>query len=99
MTSGATETSITDTAPPPSTYRLVWAIRRDWAVDGTHEFIRPRNRWRQIARQVTKDQAFWRTGPVRPTLSIVRMSIREFDLHGHARRDCRAPDCAVSQKT
>jgi hypothetical protein len=84
--------------PPdePSSSRVVWAVRRDWPIDGTHEFVCPRPDRRPAMRQLSRDRAFWRAGPIRPQLSVVRMSAHEFALHAKARRTCRAPDCAVA---
>jgi hypothetical protein len=81
---------------PPASSTVVWAVRRDWPIDGTHEFICPRTGERAASRQLAKDRAFWRPGPIRPELSVVRMSAHEFALHCRARRDCRAPDCALA---
>jgi hypothetical protein len=78
-----------------SSSTIVWAVRRDWPVDGTHEFICPSVDRRAATRQLAKDRTFWRFGPIRPRLSVVRLSAHEFALHGRARRLCRAPDCAV----
>jgi hypothetical protein len=82
-------------ASPPSSTTIIWAVRRDWAIDGSHEFVCPRSNQRAAERQLAKDRAFWRRGPIRPALSLVQMSAHEFALHGKARRDCRAPDCAL----
>jgi hypothetical protein len=81
-------------APPLSPARTGWAVRRDWPVDGTHEFICLRRHAPAAARQAARDAAYWRMGPVRPELCVVEISEHEFWLHARARRDCRAPDCA-----
>jgi len=72
-----------------------WAIRRDWAVDGTHEFVRLGDDLSAVLRQAVRDCAYWRPGPVRPRVGVVRISHHEFWLHARARRGCRAPDCPV----
>jgi hypothetical protein len=69
-----------------------WAVRRDWP-DGTHEFIRARDNETDALRQMESDHEFWRRGPMRPPLSVVRISVHDFELHGRRRRDCKAPDC------
>ena len=86
----------TQTVTPPSSSTVVWAVRRDWPVDGTHEFVCPRSSERAARRQLDRDRAYWRAGPIRPRLSVVQLSAHEFALHGRARRFCRAPDCAVA---
>jgi hypothetical protein len=73
-----------------------WAVRRDWP-DCTHEFVRPRDTETRAHRQSDWDRAFWRRGPMRPELSAVCISERDFALHGRHRRDCRAPDCPRAQ--
>ncbi len=69
-----------------------WVVRRDWP-DGTHEFVRPRDTETRANRQLDRDWAFWRPGPMRPELSVVCISEHDFALHGRHRRDCKAPDC------
>jgi hypothetical protein len=69
----------------------VWAVRRDWR-DGTHEYICPRRVEGRARRALADDAAFWRRGPVRPTLSLVWLPLAEFRAHvrGHA---CRSKTC------
>lgn len=69
----------------------IWAVRHDWP-DGAHEFVLPRGTRALAVRALKSDRKFWRTAPVRPEFSVVRISLRDFELH--ARRGlCRAPDC------
>jgi hypothetical protein len=76
--------------------RVRWVVRRDWP-DGTHEFVRPRDTETRAHHQSGRDRAFWRRGPMRPELSVVCISERDFALHGRHRRDCRTPDCRRAQ--
>ncbi|MDT5027737.1 MAG: hypothetical protein QOE61_4163 [Micromonosporaceae bacterium] len=69
-----------------------WAVRRDWP-DGTHEFIRARDTESDAQHQAQGDRDFWRRCPMRPRLSVVRISVHDFDLHGRHRHNCKAPDC------
>ena len=69
-----------------------WAVRRDWP-DGVHEFIRDRDSEASARRQADRDRAYWCRAPMRPLLSVVRISARDFALHGRHRRGCASPDC------
>ena len=71
------------------------AVRRDWP-DGTHEFVGPDEDAPHSARRLEREQRIWRWCPWRPRLSVVRLSLRDFDLHAIGRRHCMAPDCAVT---
>ena len=73
-----------------------WAVRRDWP-DDTHEFVRPRDTETRANRQLDRDRVYWRPGPMRPELSVVRISKHDFALHGRHRRYCKAPDCPRAQ--
>jgi hypothetical protein len=73
-------------------FSALWAVRRDWP-GGEHEFVTARPTARGVARALAADRAYWRRGPLRPALSVVRISRHEFDLHATAREGCRAPDC------
>jgi hypothetical protein len=70
----------------------LWAVRRDWP-GGEHEFVTPRPTVGEVARALAADRAYWRRGPLRPALSVVRISRHDFELHATAREGCRAPDC------
>jgi hypothetical protein len=70
----------------------MWTVRRDWP-DGGHEFVRARSSEYAAQRQLVREHAYWRPGPVRPLLSVVTTSAHEFRLHGLHRRVCFAPDC------
>jgi hypothetical protein len=70
----------------------LWAVRRDWP-DGEHEFVAPRATVGKVARALAADRNYWRRGPLRPALSVVRISHHDFELHATAREGCRAPDC------
>jgi hypothetical protein len=70
----------------------LWAVRRDWPT-GDHEFVDLCDGPTAAGRALESDRAFWRWGPMRPALSVVRISAHDFALHGRARRGCRAPDC------
>jgi len=74
-----------------------FAVRRDWPVDGTHEFVG----WQATAEAAAVfeagDRAFWAKGPIRPTWSVVAISRRDFALHAR-RHGCRAPDCPVGDE-
>jgi len=72
-----------------------YAVRRDWPVDGTHEFVGLRATAEEAAAFEAGDRAYWSRGPIRPTWSVVALSQREFALHAK-RRGCRAPDCPVA---
>ena len=80
-------------SPRPSSASVVWAVRRDWP-DGSHELVRARMSEEAARGQLVGERAFWRPGPVRPSLSVVQLSAHEFRLHGRHRRFCSAPDCA-----
>jgi hypothetical protein len=75
-------------------YAALWAVRRDWPT-GEHEFVTPRPTAGAVARALAADRAYWRRGPLRPALSVVRISRHDFDLHATAREGCRAPDCPL----
>lgn len=76
-----------------------WAVRRDWPIDGTHEFIRFHADLATALRQAARDVAYWHLGPVRPQVSVAYLSRHEFWLHARARRGCRAPDCPAAAVT
>ena len=82
-------------APASPSASVVWAVRRDWPT-GDHEFVDARASAARAARALAADRAYWRRGPLRPRLSMVRISGHDFDLHATARRGCRAPDCPTS---
>jgi hypothetical protein len=73
----------------------VWAIRRDWPA-GDHEFVGARRSRDAALRLLESDRAFWRPGPLRPALSVARISQHDFVLHGRGRRGCKAPDCPTA---
>lgn len=77
----------------PSSATAMWAVRRDWP-DGSHELVRARVTEAEARQQLAGERVYWRRGPVRPALSVVPVSAREFRLHGLHRRLCYAPDCA-----
>ena len=81
---------------PVAPSRVGVAVRRDWRVDGTHEFIGFRLDPVSAAHVLARDASFWRRGPARPRLSLVRISFHEYRLHHLGRRLCRAPDCPVA---
>jgi hypothetical protein len=70
-------------------------VRRDWSVDGTHEFVGWRATAEQAADFEARDRAYWTRGPIRPSWSVVALSRRDFALHAR-RHGCRAPDCPVA---
>lgn len=73
---------------------VVFALRRDWPDWCTHEFVAPRLTLGEAERAAQTDFAYWRRGPSRPAVSVVRISVNDFRIH-RDRRDCKAPDCAV----
>ena len=79
---------------PAEPWTQVFAVRRDWPVDGTHDFVGLSATAAEAGWFAVADRAFWRRGPVRPLHSVVEISARDFDLHTR-RRECRAPDCPV----
>jgi hypothetical protein len=74
---------------------LVWTVRRDWPA-GDHEFVGARPSRAAALRLLESDRAYWRRGPMRPTLSVALMSRHDFTLHDRARQGCRAPDCPIA---
>jgi hypothetical protein len=74
---------------PSST--VVWTVRRDWP-DGSHEFVGLKATPAAAGWFALGDRSFWRRSHYRPRLSVVEISVRDFDLHRH-RQPCRAPDC------
>jgi hypothetical protein len=67
------------------------AVRRDWP-NGTHDLFGWRRPGADLGPAMRADLVHWLRGPARPVYSAVRVSMRDFLLHG--RRDvCRAPDC------
>jgi hypothetical protein len=75
-----------------SVLRARWAVRRDWP-DGLHEYIQLCDTETEVLMQLECDCNYWRRGPLRPRLSVVRISVHDFELHGRYRRECTAPDC------
>ena len=75
----------------PDTQEL-FAVRRDWPGQGTHEFVSPRLSAASAIRESAADGRYWRAGPVRPRLSVVRISANDYRIH-RRRRDCASPDC------
>ncbi|MEV4620388.1 hypothetical protein AB0J74_16995 [Asanoa sp. NPDC049573] len=71
---------------------MVFAVRLDWPA-GDHEFGCPRADEGAARRELDRVRWFWRRGPMRPRLRLVRISAHDFDLHAKARRGCKAPDC------
>jgi hypothetical protein len=67
-------------------------VRRDWP-DGLHEFIQLCDTKVDVLMQLERDRRFCLGGPLRPRLSVVRISVHDFKLHARHRRDCAAPDC------
>jgi hypothetical protein len=80
---------------PDEPWRSVYAVRRDWPVDGTHEFVGLSGTAAEAGWYALADRSYWRRGPVRPTHSVVQISRHDFRLHGR-RRSCRAPDCPTT---
>lgn len=74
-------------------WRAGLAVRRDWP-DGTHEFVEFSLTAAVVERFLSTDRTYWRRSYYRPTLSVVSISRRDFELH-RLRRLCRAPDCPV----
>lgn len=72
------------------------ALRREWP-DRTHEFIGFSLSTDKLARLIERDVAYWRRGPIRPTYSVVLISLREFAWH-RRRRDCRSLDCPTTSE-
>jgi hypothetical protein len=72
--------------------QMLYVVRRDWRHPATHEFILPRLTEAEAMRAAVADFRYWRRGPIRPQLSVVRISANDLRIH-HRRRDCRAPDC------
>ncbi|BCJ76528.1 hypothetical protein CS0771_60720 [Catellatospora sp. IY07-71] len=75
----------------------ICAVRRDWPDLYTHEFVAPRLTEQDAAQAARAELAYWWRSPLRPRLSVVRISANDFRIHRH-RRDCRAPDCPVSTR-
>jgi hypothetical protein len=73
---------------------VVFAVRRDWPDWHTHEFVSPRLTEQAAVAAAAADFAYWRRSPLRPRVSVVRMSANDFRVH-RRRRDCQAPDCPV----
>lgn len=73
---------------------VVFAVRRDWPDWRTHEFVAARLTQDDAERAAAAEHAYWRRGPARPRVSVVRISANDFRIH-RDRRDCRSPDCAV----
>ncbi|MEU8075141.1 hypothetical protein AB0B31_06800 [Catellatospora citrea] len=74
---------------------VVFAVRRDWPDWRTHEFVAPRLTQAEAERAAETERAYWRRGPSRPAVSVVRISVNDLRIH-RDRRDCKAPDCAVA---
>jgi hypothetical protein len=72
-----------------------FAVRRDWSIDGTHEFVGFSATAADAGWFAVADRAYWRRSPMRPVHSVVETSLRDFKLHA-TRRACRAPDCPVA---
>lgn len=72
--------------------RVLYAVRRDWPHPATHEFVLPRLTEAEAVRAAVADFRYWRLGPLRPRLSVVRISANDLRIH-RRRRDCMAPDC------
>jgi hypothetical protein len=72
-----------------------FAVRRDWRQDGSHEFIGFQLTEAAAGWFAVGDRAYWRRCHVRPTHSVVPISIHDFELHV-SRRECRSPDCPVA---
>ena len=69
-----------------------FAVRRDWTVDGTHEFVGFQVTEAEAGWFAVADRACWRRSPSRPLHTVVEISVRDFELH-RERRGCRSPDC------
>ncbi|GAA2354431.1 hypothetical protein Cme02nite_47460 [Catellatospora methionotrophica] len=72
--------------------QVLYAVRRDWRHPATHEYLRPRLTEAEAIRAAFADHRYWRRGPMRPRLSVVRISANDLRIH-RWRRDCMAPDC------
>ncbi len=72
--------------------RVLYAVRRDWSHPATHEFVLPRLTEADAVRAAVADFRYWRSGPMRPRLSVVQISANDLRIHGR-RYDCMAPDC------
>ncbi|SNT26909.1 MULTISPECIES: hypothetical protein [Asanoa] len=70
----------------------LWAVRLEWPA-GDHEFGCPRSDEAAALRELDRVRSYWARGPMRPRLSLVRISHHDFELHAKARRGCKAPDC------
>lgn len=72
-----------------------FAVRRDWRLDGSHEFLGFQLTEAGAGWFAVSDRAYWRRSHIRPTHSVVQISVRDFELHA-SRRECRSPDCPVA---
>lgn len=72
-------------------WRTGVAVRRDWP-DGSHDLFGWAPLGTDLSGPIRTDHARWRRGVFRPVHSVVRVSGRDFLLHGE-RDGCRAPDC------
>jgi hypothetical protein len=73
---------------------MLWAVRLDWPA-GDHEFCCARDDQEAAEKELAGVARYWARGPMRPRLSLVRISERDLDLHTRARKGCRAPDCPL----
>ena len=82
------------TTPRASRWEAGFAVRRDWTVDATHEFVGFRVTAQDATEFAVADRAYWRRGPIQPVHTVVQISVGAFELH-LGRRACRAPDCPL----
>jgi hypothetical protein len=81
--------SLLQAGGPVAPLDQIWAVRRDWR-DGAHELICPRRDAHRARKALESDAQFWRRGPVRPRLSVVRLTLAEFRSHPDW---CRSSAC------
>jgi hypothetical protein len=72
---------------------VIWVVRRDWPADGAHEFLSPRVDRTSAERALRADVNYWRRSPIRPSVSLARMTLAEYRLHGRAWKNCRSTLC------
>jgi hypothetical protein len=72
-----------------------FAVRCDYPTLGTHEFVGFRRTEHQASRLAVRLARFYWRGPLPMAHTVAWMSLRDFELHGRRRRDCRSPDCPM----
>ncbi|MEU3455261.1 hypothetical protein ABZ671_16945 [Micromonospora sp. NPDC006766] len=79
-----------------SKYAWGYAVRREWS-NGSHDLFGFTSDKGEAERSLTRDQSYWRRGPVRP-VAVYVVAANASAVEQHAVDGCRSASCPDSPK-